>query len=217
MKKFLVLGILFILPIVMYLFFASAVDNFSKLPILVESVGTLDNFESLTGEPITLQDNITIVGFFGEGAYNKKGNAFNLNQKIYKKNHEFRDFQMVMILPYGSENAAKELLAELDDIVDVSGWKFVFGTPEGIQKFFKGLKTPYALDKKNASKYVFIIDKESNLRGREENLKNNEKIVYGYDTSSVADLNNVMVDDVKVILAEYRLALKKYKADRKEK
>lgn len=32
----------------------------------------------------------------------------------------------------------------------------------------------------------------------------------GYDATSVADLNNKMIDDVKVILAEYRLALKKY-------
>lgn len=36
----------------------------------------------------------------------------------------------------------------------------------------------------------------------------------GYDARSVADINNNMVDDVKVILAEYRLALKKYNADR---
>ncbi|WP_378181798.1 hypothetical protein [Aquimarina sp. SS2-1] len=217
MKKFLVLGILFIMPLVVYLFFASAVDNFSKLPVLEQSIGNLDNFESLTGEQIALKDKITILGFFGEDAFNKKGNAFNLNQKIYKKNYEFRDFQFVMILPYGSENAAKELLGQLDDIVDVSGWKFLFGTPESIQQLFKGLKTPYKLDQRYATNYVFIIDKEANLRGREENLDKREPKVYGYDSSSVADLNNVMVDDVKVILAEYRLALKKYKADRKEK
>jgi len=36
----------------------------------------------------------------------------------------------------------------------------------------------------------------------------------GYNMESIADLNNKMVDDVKVILAEYRLELKKYKADR---
>ncbi|SEL19564.1 hypothetical protein SAMN04487910_1987 [Aquimarina amphilecti] len=217
MKKFLVLGILFILPIVMYLFFASAVDNFSKLPVLEKSIGNLDDFESLTKERITLEDKITILGFFGEDVANKKGNAFNLNQKIYKKNQEFRDFQLVMVLPYGSESAAKDLLEELDDITDVSGWKFLFGTPESIQRFFKGLKTPYELNDKNATNYVFIIDKDANLRGREENQAKNELKVYGYDTSSVADLNNVMVDDVKVILAEYRLALKKYKADRKER
>jgi len=185
MKKFLVLGILFILPIVMYLFFASAVDNFSKLPILEKSIGNLDAFESLRGEPIALEDKITIVGFFGEGLYNKKGNAFNLNQKIYKKNYAFRDFQFVILIPYGSENAAKKLLNELEKITDVSGWNFLLGTPERINSFFKGLKTPYTLDEKGATDYVFIIDKNRNLRGREENLKKNESKVYGYDASSI--------------------------------
>ncbi|MBW1294650.1 hypothetical protein [Aquimarina litoralis] len=217
MKKFLVLGILFILPIVAYLFFASAVDNFSKLPVLVESVGSLNKFESLSKKGIKLQDKITILGFFGEDILSKRGNAFNLNQKIYKKNHEFRDFQFVIVCPYGSENEAKKLLQELSKLTDVSGWNFVFGTPESIKSFFNDLKTPYNLDEKNATDFVFIIDKQVNLRGREENREKNEIKVYGYDTSSVADLNNVMVDDVKVILAEYRLALKKYKADRKEK
>ena len=32
---------------------------------------------------------------------------------------------------------------------------------------------------------------------------------FGYDSRSVADINNNMLDDVKVILAEYRMALKK--------
>ena len=32
--------------------------------------------------------------------------------------------------------------------------------------------------------------------------------LYGYNASSVASLNNKMTDDVKVILAQYRLALK---------
>ncbi len=38
--------------------------------------------------------------------------------------------------------------------------------------------------------------------------------MYGYDASNYAEINNKMGDDVKVILAEYRLALKKYKAER---
>ena len=56
---------------------------------------------------------------------------------------------------------------------------------------------------------MFIIDKDGALRGRDDN----ENV--GYDARSVADVHNNMVDDVKVILAEYRLALKKYNADRK--
>ncbi|KAA1245922.1 hypothetical protein [Aquimarina sp. RZ0] len=217
MKKFLVLGVLFILPLVAYLFFASGVHNFAKLPILQESVGTLENFESITKENIQFTNKITVLGFLGTDVNFKKGNAFNLNQKIYKKNYEFRDFQFVIVLPYGAEKTAKKLLDELDDLTDVSGWKFMYGTPENIKTLFDSLNTPYRLDQNLASNYVFIIDKNGNLRGRDEDIQKGENKVYGYDTSSVADLNNVMVDDIKVVLAEYRLALKKYKAERKEK
>jgi hypothetical protein len=34
-------------------------------------------------------------------------------------------------------------------------------------------------------------------------------MLYGFNSQSVAEINNKMVDDVKIILAEYRLALKK--------
>jgi hypothetical protein len=46
------------------------------------------------------------------------------------------------------------------------------------------------------------------LRGRDDD----EDIgtLFGYNAESVAEINNKMEDDIKVILAEYRLALKKY-------
>ncbi|WP_025740992.1 membrane protein [Aquimarina pacifica] len=216
MKKFLVLGVLFILPLVAYLFFASGVHNFSKLPVLNDQIGDLNNFEALSDEQVMFKDKISVLGFLGNDIFNKQGNAFNLNQKIYKKNAGFRDFQFVMALPFGSEDEAKELLDELDNITDVSGWKFVFGTPERIKTLFHSLGGPHTLDENLATNYVYIIDKNGSLRGRDGKLKENEIEVYGYDASSVADLSNVMNDDIKVILAEYRLALKKYKADRTE-
>ena len=56
---------------------------------------------------------------------------------------------------------------------------------------------------------VYIIDRDGNLRGRDDDD------FVGYDARSAAEINNTMVDDVKVILAEYRLALKKYNQTRK--
>ena len=53
--------------------------------------------------------------------------------------------------------------------------------------------------------YAFIIDKSKALRGRDDD----DGIKFGYDSRSVADINNNMLDDVKIILAEYRMALKK--------
>ena len=50
-KKFLVLGILFIFPLVIYLFFASGINNFARLPILTEEVSEIKNWSTLTGTP----------------------------------------------------------------------------------------------------------------------------------------------------------------------
>jgi len=51
------------------------------------------------------------------------------------------------------------------------------------------------------------------LRGRDDD--EDAGVLYGFKAQDIAEVNNKMSDDVKVLLAEYRLALKKYKADRK--
>jgi len=204
MKKFFVLGILFILPIVAYLFFASGVNNFAKLPTLTERIDNVIEFNSLSGEKITLQDKITILGFLGDNVEVKKGNAFNLNQKIYKRFYEFNDFQFVMILPIGQQEKVRELKRELSALVDTKKWKFLFGEDEQINTLFNSLKSNLSLDEHLSLPEVFIVDKERNLRGRK-----GDELLYGFDATRVSELNNKMEDDVKIILAEYRLALKK--------
>ena len=47
MKKNIVLFILFIFPIVAYLFFASGVNSFTKLPIITPKVADFGNWKSL--------------------------------------------------------------------------------------------------------------------------------------------------------------------------
>ena len=97
-------------------------------------------------------------------------------------------------------------------MADVGKWKFVFGDENEIHAMFNSLKTNLSLDKDLGTPYVFIIDKKRALRGRDDD--EGEGVKYGFDTSSVADLNNKMEDDVKIILAEYRMALKKNNANR---
>lgn len=206
MKKYIVLSVLFVLPLVVYLFFASGVNNFAKLPIVTNTVVDVAEFSDEQ-----FKDKITILGFLGTDVSQKKGNALNLNQKIYKRFHGFEDFQFLMVQPQGTEEKCQQLVDELSRStqVDTTGWKFVFLDPVQIQLVFDRLNTPLSLDETLGSPYVFIIDKGVALRGRDDNDN------VGYDSRSVADIHNNMVDDVKVILAEYRLALKKYNADRK--
>ncbi len=65
MKKNIVLFILFILPIVAYLFFASGINSFTKLPVITPKVADLGNWKSLNGEKVSLDKKITILGFSG--------------------------------------------------------------------------------------------------------------------------------------------------------
>ena len=210
MKKNLVLFVLFIFPIVAYLFFATGVNSFMFLPTVTPNVPDLANWKSLNGETVTLNKKITILGFVGDEIVQNKGNYFNLNQKIYNKNRDFKDFQFVMVAPIGTEDQAKEILRGLDDLTDTSKWLFVFAPISEIQSFYDALKLKGKLDSHFSTPNVFIIDKKRNLRGR----KDKDEYKEGYDASSNPDLYNEMTDDVKVILAEYRLALKKNNADR---
>lgn len=201
MKKYIVLAILFVFPLVVYLFFASGVNHFAKLPVLTQNVKEIGAYSDSQ-----FKDRITVLGFFGNSLQDKKALALNLNQKIYKRFYQFTDFQFLIALPKGTEEQAENLKAELEGTTgtDMSRWNFVFLSPNELQTVFKSLYLPLNLDNNLANPYVFIIDRDVNLRGRDD-----DKFV-GYDARSVADINNNMVDDVKVILAEYRLALKKY-------
>lgn len=216
MKKFFVLALLFILPLVAYLFFASGVNNFGRLPVLTKEVSSLQAVEDIHGNPVTLQGKITVLGFFGKYPGKLKGNAFNVNWVIYKPYHEFDDFQFVILVNGQSREEAKNLYDEMNKTVDMQDWHFVLVDEGETKKLFNSLNTGLSLDPHLATPYVFIIDKNSNLRGRDDDPgpKGGEKLMYGYNTAKVGELMNEMEDDIKVILAEYRLELKKYKKEK---
>ena len=213
MKKPLVLGILFILPLVIYLFFASGVNRFGRLPILTDSFTTEIVLSSSEKEANDLfQNKITVLSFLGEEVELMKGYLFNFNQKIYKRFYEFKDFQTLLVAYSNQEEAMDQLLLELGQITDVSRYKVLYLDELDSANLFKSLRSDGNLSS-GSSPLVYIVDKNGSLRGRTDDK--DEGVLYGYDIRSVAVLNNKMEDDVKVLLAEYRLALKKNYADRK--
>ena len=208
-KKYIVLTILFVLPLVAYLFFASGVNNFAKLPVLKENVLSISDYSK-----VDLNQKISILFFLGSNIEDRQGDALNMNQKIYKRFYDFEDFQFVVICPLESEQLADDLKNKLEmgTNTDMRKWNFVFLDYNVIEQVFNSLNTNTNLDQYSGSPYVYIVDKNRSLRGRNDD----DGIKFGYDSRSVADINNFMVDDVKVILAEYRLALKKNGITRKD-
>ena len=202
MRKYIVLTILFVLPLVVYLFFASGINHFAQLPVLKNNITDVSDYSQES-----FKNKITILGFFGSNVQDKHGDALNLNQKIYKRFYQFKDFQFLMIQPIGTDSLVLNLKNDLrrGTDTDLINWKFISQGKEELNSVFNSLNTNISLDSNYGTPYVFIIDRDSNLRGRDDD----DGIKYGYDSRSVADINNNMLDDVKVILAEYRMALKK--------
>lgn len=205
MKKNIVLFVLFILPIVAYLFFASGVNSFTKLPVITPKIADFGNWKSLGGEKVSLDNKITILGFSGNQMLKNRGNFFNLNEKIYQQYHTFKDLQFVVICPLGTQTDAKKIVDALSAFTDVSQWHFVFTSTEEIVTYYNQLKLKGKLNSDFGTPNVYIIDKDRNLRGRKKIAAYKE----GYNTFHPADLSNEMLDDFKVILYEYRAALKK--------
>ena len=202
MRKYIVLTILFVLPLVVYLFFASGINHFAQLPVLKNNITDVSDYSQES-----FKNKITILGFFGSNVQDKHGDALNLNQKIYKRFYQFKDFKFLMIQPIGTDSLVLNLKNDLrrGTDTDLINWKFISLRKEELNSVFNSLNTNISLDSNYGTPYVFIIDRDSNLRGRDDD----DGIKYGYDSRSVADINNNMLDDVKVILAEYRMALKK--------
>lgn len=212
MKKYLVLSILFILPITAYVFFSLSTNYFKPLPILTEKVAELDGFLTLDGGSVELENHITVLGFFGRDLEAHRAYAYNLAHKIYTKNHSFREFQFVILLPEGTQSQARGVQQKLAEIAPTDSWLFAFGSEDQITKVFQSLQSDITIDAGFSTPYVFIIDKERNLRGRDDDKDHG--VMFGFDSSQIAEINNKMSDDVKVLLAEYRRALKKYGSSR---
>jgi len=213
-NKKIVLGILFIFPLLVYLFFASGKNNFAKLPVLSSGLIEINKIDSLN--TLQFKDKITILGYCGGSLEEKKAEALNLNEKIYKRFYEFEDFQFVFLVNKEFLKEVEMLKVALKEGVgtDLSKWNFVPVSKETMQIHFNSLNTPLQLNDAGSTPFVFIIDKDGSLRGRNDD--EDQGTLYGFDARSVAQINKKMIDDVKVILAEYRLALKIYNTDRKK-
>jgi len=210
-KKRFVLIALFVFPLLFFLILSTGINNFKKLPTLTSAVSI-----HVLEDSISLTDHVTVLCFLGNDVATKKGGFFNLNQKIYKEFYGYRPFQIIAVYPKSSENDVDKLKSDLSAFTDMSKWNFISMNRDTILTLYKNLKTNKMLDSSLYSNQVYLLDKELNLRGRDNDGEEKNEIMYGYNIESVAELNNKMEDDIKVLLYEYRAAFKnKNKADRK--
>lgn len=209
-SRYVVLGVLFFLPVTFLLFLYPATHNYIPLDIVNESVLDLDGFSSDSNENIGLTDHITVLGFLGKHPIEKSIAASNLKELVYDKFKGFKRFQLVIVVPKGTEKEVEDLKKEINTYEDLKFWHFVYGEPEKIQQLYNSLKSNNALNDNLATDDVFIIDKDLNQRGRIDAREDNElktKPAYGlysYNCVEVAVIKNKMSDDMRILFTEYR-------------
>ena len=210
-KKPIVLSVLFFLPVLFLLFLYPSKHNYEPLDIVKENIPELDQFKTFEGGPIALEDQLSVVGFFGETPTQDATFALNLKELIYDKFFGFKRFQVLILLPFGAEQQARALQKDLNAFAPLEYWIFAFGSKTAIEEAYINFKIAKPLEANLASSEVFIVDRERNQRGRLDDRSAIEKEtnspVYGlssYNVLEVSDLKNKMSEDMRILFTEYR-------------
>ena len=211
LKTILVLCVLFFLPVMFLLFLYPSTHNYNPLDIVGNNVSELQFFSSNSEEQIQLKDHITIIGFLGSDPVDHVIAASNLKELVYDKFKGFKKFQIVIVLPKGSEAKSVQLQKEINNYDDMRFWHYAFGEPNDVNNLFNSLKTEEALDEKLFTDHIFIVDKDLAQRGRIDDREDKEKErqeaiypLYSYDCIEVAEVKNKMSDDLRILFTEYR-------------
>lgn len=210
-RRNIVLGILFFLPVAFLLMLYPAKHNYEPLNIVKEKVSDIENFYTDRANSILLKDHITVLGFLGKSPLKNAIAASNLKELVYDKFKGFKKFQIVIVVPEGSEDEVKELKKEINTYEDLKFWHYVFGTEGEIKMLYNSLKSRGSLSEDLSTDYVFIIDKDLSQRGRidgrdEKEVETNKPAfsVYSYNMIEVAEIKNMMSDDMRILFTEYR-------------
>ena len=210
-KRNLVLGILFFLPVAFLLMLYPSTHNYDPMEIVDANVIDLNLFTPEGDTPIVLEDYITIIGFLGNNPEQHLIAAANLKELVYDKFLGFKKFQVVIVLPKGTESQAAAVDKEIDNLGDMRFWHYVFGEPNDIKEVFGSLKVEEPLDANLFTDHVFVVDKDLKQRGRLDDRTDKEKenkddsyALYSYDCIEIDEIKNKMSDDLRILLTEYR-------------
>ncbi|KFB01870.1 hypothetical protein IA57_03070 [Mangrovimonas yunxiaonensis] len=208
-KKYIVLSILFFLPVMFLLFLYPAKHNYTTLDVVKTQVVELDGFQSKT--PVVLEGHLTVLAFLGNKPMDKLVETLNLKELIYDKFKGFKNFQIVFVLETGSEAEGQKLRTEVATYESLEHLHLVYGNQEQISALYKSLKTTLNLDSTLATQHVFIVDKNKDQRGRlddreDREIEKNEPTypLLSYNTIKVAEIKNKMSEDLRILFTEYR-------------
>ena len=207
-KKALLLTIIIVSPFLIYfsiLIYSKGKHGIIKLPVIKEHP-KITFLNMLKSEIEQYSNFITLVCFLDNSLKENEVILFRLHELILKKN-AYPDFQL---LSFVSDSSQLGLIIQKMEQWSKSSptalnWKIYYMDSLSMHKNRVALSS-----EEEAIFYpnqVYIIDKD--LNQRRGDIKKGAIQKSGYEALSIAVLKKELLDDVRIAIAEYRLALKK--------
>ena len=210
-RKWIILGILFLLPVIFLLFLYPSTHNYNALDIVNEDIVETDLLNFIDNRKTNFEGNITILNFLGDNPVENITGTLNLKELVYDKFKGFKKFQIISISSLNSEKSLESVKKELLKSDELKYWFFATSSYEEINKIYSSLRYQNELDSLNYTSEVFIIDKQRNQRGRIDDRDDNQienKIdsfgLYSYNSIIVSEIKKKMNDDIRILFTEYR-------------
>ena len=210
-RKWIILGILFLLPVIFLLFLYPSTHNYNTLDIVNEDIVEVEFFNFIDNRKTNFEGNITVLNFLGDKPMENITGALNLKELVYDKFKGFKKFQIISISSLNSEKSLESVKKELIKSDELKYWFFATSSDEEINKIYSSLRYHNELDSSNYTSEVYIIDKQRNQRGRIDDRDDNQienKIdsfgLYSYNSIIVSEIKKKMNDDIRILFTEYR-------------
>ena len=210
-RKWIILGILFLLPVIFLLFLYPSTHNYNTLDIVNEDIKETDFLNFIDNRKTNFEGNITILNFLGDMPVENITGTLNLKELVYDKFKGFKKFQIISIASLNSEKSLENVKKELLKSDELKYWFFATTSDEEINKIYSSLRSQKELDSSNYTSQVFIIDKKRNQRGRiddrdDDQIEMNIDLfgLYSYNSIIVSEIKKKMNDDIRILFTEYR-------------
>lgn len=228
-KKYVVLFAILFLPTLLYLIFVygKGEQGFAHLPYVtyVDFNGVIHNikapqfgFTDQDGEQFThdeLKGKVYVVDFFFTSCPSICPIMTANMMKLQTRFSGFEEFNQLSFT-VDPERDTPEVLKEyaVERVINTDRWHFLTGEKDSIYAVAYDFLSS-AMEDESApggflhTEYFVLVDKEGNLRSRKDEQGN---IIGVYDGTEAQDIRD-LIDDIKVLIAEYNLELKKNKQD----
>ena len=228
-KKYAILFAILFLPTILYLLFVygKGEQNFAHLPFVTytDAMGEEQNrkapefgFINQDSVPFTSKDlkgKIYVVDFFFTSCPSICPIMTANMGKLQKRFSSFEEFELVSFT-VDPERDTPERLREYAEqrMINTDKWNLITGAQDSLYSVAYHYLSSAMEDSLAAggflhTEYFVLIDKEGNLRSRDDEHGN---VIGVYDGTSAQHIRD-LIDDIKVLIAEYNLELKKNKKE----